>query len=254
MSRTKITDEMLADAVRISFSFAEVMRILGLKGVGGNHTHYSRRAKNLQLDMSHFTGQLWSKGKTLPKKRVAENILVDRTETKGSRQKSSMLTRALLEISIPHCCDKCGQLPEWLGFPLTLDVDHINENWLDDRRENLRFLCPNCHSQFSRHLLEPKKIVTRKYVKPKHEFKINKPCLCCHNPVKSNKNDYCSYECAKKSQEHNDWSSIDLVKLVETDNHSFVSLSKIYEVSDNTIKKWYLRQKNDTRVAEACQE
>ena len=36
---------------------------------------------------------------------------------------------------------------------LTLDVDHINENWLDDRLENLRFLCPNCHSQFSRKLL-----------------------------------------------------------------------------------------------------
>lgn len=33
----------------------------------------------------------------------------------------------------------------WLNKPLTLDVDHINEDRLDDRLENLRFLCPNCH-------------------------------------------------------------------------------------------------------------
>lgn len=242
---------MLADAVRVSFSFAEVMRLLGLKGVGGNHTHYSRRARQIGLDMSHFTGQLWSKGKTLPKKRVAENILVKRENTDGKRQNSKLLTRALLEIGIPHCCDKCKQPPDWLGYPLTLDVDHINEDWLDDRRENLRFLCPNCHSQFSRHLLEPKKgTKPRKHRTPK----FKNPCLCCGLPVKLNKNDYCSYECSLKSREQNEWSSIDLVKMVEEDKFSFVHISKIYSVSDNTIKKWYLRQKNDTRVSEACKE
>lgn len=37
-----------------------------------------------------------------------------------------------------------------MGRSLTLDVDHKNNNWLDDRLENLQFLCPNCHSQKSR--------------------------------------------------------------------------------------------------------
>ena len=50
-------------------------------------------------------------------------------------------------------CNRCGQGPEWLGNAITLDVDHINENWMDDRLENLQFLCPNCHSQYSRNII-----------------------------------------------------------------------------------------------------
>ena len=34
-----------------------------------------------------------------------------------------------------------------MGRSLTLDVDHKNDDWLDDRLENLQFLCPNCYSQ-----------------------------------------------------------------------------------------------------------
>ncbi len=44
------------------------------------------------------------------------------------------------------CCSKCG-ISEWNGIALTLEMDHINGDNADNRRENLECLCPNCHSQ-----------------------------------------------------------------------------------------------------------
>lgn len=35
----------------------------------------------------------------------------------------------------------------WNGKKLNLEIDHIDNDWSNDRRDNLRFICPNCHSQ-----------------------------------------------------------------------------------------------------------
>lgn len=254
--RVKVTDEMLAEAVRVSFSGAGVSRALGKNGTGGITSHYMRRVKHLGLDISHFTGQCWNKGKVMPKKKTAEEILIRReTDGQPSRTKAFELRRALIDIGRPYCCDKCGQLPEWLGNPMTLDVDHINEDWMDDRAENLRFLCPNCHSQFSRNLIgvtaedaqaRVSRRITTKTRTPKPKVVVElKPCLHCKAPVKDAKNDFCCYECSSKSQEQNDWENIDLIKKIEVEKLSYVALGKIYSVSDNTVKKHYLRQKKD---------
>lgn len=48
---------------------------------------------------------------------------------------------------IPYVCECCGNDGEWLGKKISLQLDHINGINNDNRIENLRFLCPNCHSQ-----------------------------------------------------------------------------------------------------------
>jgi len=58
-----------------------------------------------------------------------------------------MLTRAMLEVGIRYRCRECGNDGTWQGRPLTLDVDHIDGDFLNNQHENLRFLCPNCHRQ-----------------------------------------------------------------------------------------------------------
>ncbi|MFC7450924.1 HNH endonuclease signature motif containing protein [Rhodococcus daqingensis] len=142
----KYTKEILQAAVENSTSVAGVLRYLDLAATGGSHAHLSRRIKKLGIDTSHFTGGAHLKGRPAPNRLTPADILVVRPP--GSpRVKPHQLRRALIEAGVPHLCAACGIGPVWNGWPLTLHVDHINGDYLDSRLENLRFLCPNCHTQ-----------------------------------------------------------------------------------------------------------
>lgn len=59
---------------------------------------------------------------------------------------SEVLKRHLLEYGIPYKCSCCG-ISDWQNKPITLEIDHIDGVRNHNRPDNLRFLCPNCHSQ-----------------------------------------------------------------------------------------------------------
>ena len=136
---------MLVAAVKTSTSVADVMRSLGIRRSGGSHSHLVKRLERFSIDTSHFTGKGLSRGRPSHRKRKWQEILVLRHY--GQRTPAVTLRRALIESGVEYLCKSCGGIPYWNGKELRLQVDHKSGNWLDDRRENLQFLCPNCHTQ-----------------------------------------------------------------------------------------------------------
>lgn len=148
-----ISENEFANAVVNSSSVANLIKNLGCNETGGTRKVIYDRLAN--YDTGHFTGQGWSKG------------LTSKTDSRVARQAESIrkysddqllvenapywsntrLSKILLRKGMLYVCVKCGNDGNWNGEPLSLQVDHISGTGNDNRIENLRFLCPNCHTQ-----------------------------------------------------------------------------------------------------------
>lgn len=139
------SDEIVIQAVADSCTWGEVAQRLGVKG-GGSHQHVRMRAEKAGASWDHFRGLNWSKGlKRQELRRNLETIL--QVQPKDEYKiRTKVLRQALLDSGHLHQC-ACGQGPFWHGQPLVLQIDHINGDRFDHRKENLRFICPNCHTQ-----------------------------------------------------------------------------------------------------------
>lgn len=138
--------DVLASAVSKSLSISGVVQNLGLQYRSGSAWSSVRRAiLGYGLDTNHFRGRAHNKGNPSPNRLSPSQVLV---VTDGrNRTKSTLLRRAMVESGVPYQCFSCGVGAKWNGKKLVLEVDHKNGLWFDCRLSNLRFLCPNCHSQ-----------------------------------------------------------------------------------------------------------
>ncbi|MGW1063519.1 HNH endonuclease signature motif containing protein [Streptomyces aureus] len=143
--RVPIPEDMVRSLVGSSTSYADVMRGLGMDVNNTNHRRVRRMAARLGIDTSHFKRRAWGRPERPDTSSTAHRVLVVLPDQAG-RTNRARLHRAMSEIGIPYACERCGNTGEWLGQPITLQVDHVNGNWRDNRAENLRYLCPNCHA------------------------------------------------------------------------------------------------------------
>lgn len=139
-----ITKEEIEEVVKDCKSFRELTIRLGRLPVGGNIMQMIHRCKKFKIDTLHFTGKAHLAGKPSRAKLRAEEVLMMRTPEQG-REAPHRLRRALLESGMVHVCEQCG-IDEWCGQKLILQIDHKDGRYWNNVRENLRFLCPNCHS------------------------------------------------------------------------------------------------------------
>ena len=112
------------------------------KRSGLSYQTFIRRAKEFGIYTPNQCGKGVSKPNTT--RCVAlEDIFNNARSMTGRAIKRKMLTAELLIDE----CSLCKIPPIWNGKTLTMQLDHIDGNNKNNSRENLRLLCPNCHTQ-----------------------------------------------------------------------------------------------------------
>ena len=144
MPKRSWTTEDLVKAIETSKSIREVIGKLNLIPAGGNYQHVKRIIEELKLDTTHFTGKGWRKNGIFKGiYRVSlKSILIKNSSFQSFKLKKRLFAEGL---KMPQC-----ELCDWAEYSedgrIPVELDHINGDHCDNRLENLRILCPNCHS------------------------------------------------------------------------------------------------------------
>jgi len=184
------------------------------------------RKKCLELDISieHFTG--------LPKDKIKRNE--ENTFIENSSAGQAVLRKLYFKGQYTeYKCSICGLEPFWNGKDLTLTLDHINGINHDDRLENLRWVCPNCDRQLDT-------FGSKNYNKKNsynHKEQEDNYCIDCNKKIGKY-----AIRCIECNGIYNRKverpSKEELNKLLFENNGNFSKIAKMFNVTDNTVRKW----------------
>lgn len=102
------------------------------------------KERMLELDLTQYYLNGEEKSPYYNNYKIYEN---EEVFLKNSNASINTVKRRYEKINPPSECGCCKLSPVWNNLPLVLQLDHKNGNNKDNRIENLRWLCPNCHSQ-----------------------------------------------------------------------------------------------------------
>ena len=116
-----------------------------MENKGGNYKTVKNRCEEENIDISHIKlGLNSNKGR----KFFVEKTPINELLVKNSNFCRTHLKEMLIEENIiEYKCIECGNNGIWQGKNLSLQLEHKNGVSNDNRKHNLCFLCPNCHSQ-----------------------------------------------------------------------------------------------------------
>ena len=136
-----VDDEVFALAVEESLSLRGVCRLLRVSPSGRMTRAVQERILAGDLDASHFETATESPERFRVRNRTLNDLLRAGVRCSTTRLRLRLIREGVKE----HRCERCWR-SEWGGEPIPLELDHRNGDRWDNRLENLRLLCPNCHA------------------------------------------------------------------------------------------------------------
>lgn len=155
-----LSDKDFIQLIKSSINVSEVLFKLKMSSRGNSYgySQVRQRMSKLQLTTGDFKGK-----SAITTRRNRMTTPTHQLLTENSKHTRGIVRRRIIsENLLEYKCALCG-ISEWNGEELSLELDHINGVNNDNRIENLRFLCPNCHSQTSTYGAKNQKLQKPKY-------------------------------------------------------------------------------------------